>query len=144
MSPCPTPAAINTFTLTVTTTKVYSLSTRSALVPTNTPQILTITHTATKTIPCPNEPTLMLPSTMKPCITAYPTTGTSSPCTHGLSTGGAVGLATGAFAAGILCSFLSLILCVACCNCCNRQTRKSAGWKPLPKTHVIKEMDYFQ
>ena len=146
VSPCPTPAAINTSTLTVTITKFYSLSTCSAAVPTNTPRILTITHTATKTIPCQIKPTSTLPPTGTTCITAYPTSGTSSPCTHGLSTGGAVGLALGSFAAGILCTFLSILLCVACCNWYNRQTVKSAGWKPVPRTnhHVTKEMDYFQ
>jgi hypothetical protein len=91
----------------------------------------------------------MLPSTVKPYNTAYPiaTNGTSSPYGHGLSTGGAVGLALGSFAAGILCTFLSIALCVACCNWCNRQTMKSAGWMPVPRTnqHIItKEMDYFQ
>ena len=146
VSPCPTPAAINTSTLTATTTKFYSLSTCTAVTPTNTPQILTVMHIATKTIPCQIEPTSVLPPTVTPCITAYPTSGTSSPCNHGLSTGGVVGLALGSFAAGILCTFLSIALCVACCNWCNRQTIKSAGWKPVPRTnhHVTKEMDYFQ
>ena len=57
-----------------------------------------------------------------------------------------MGLAIGSFTAGILCTFLLIVLCVACCNCCNQQTMKSAGWKPVPRTnhHVAKEMDYFQ
>ena len=144
MSSCPTPAAINTSILTITTTKVFSLSTYTGLIPTSIPQILTIARTATRIIPCQIKPTSMLPSpTMKPCIT---TNGTSSPCAHGLNTGGAVGLALGSFAAGILCTFLSIALCVACCNWCNRQTMKNAGWTPVPKKnhHIIKEMDYFQ
>lgn len=150
MNPCPTPAAINTSTLTTITTKVFSLSTCTGLVPTNTPQFLTITRTATKTIHCQIKPTSILPPIVKPCITAYPmaTNGTSCPYTRGLSTGGAVGLAFGSFAAGILCTFLSIALCVACCNWCNRQTMKSAGWMPvrIPRKnqHITKEMDYFQ
>lgn len=145
-SPCPMPATINTSTLTLTTTMFYSLSTCTAVVPTNTPQVLTIMHTTTKTIPCQIKPTSMLTPNALPSITAYPTGGTSSPCTHGLSTGGAVGLAIGSFIAGILCTILLVVLCVACCNWCNQQTTKSAGWKPVPRTnqHITKEMDYFQ
>ena len=108
----------------------------TALVPTNTPQIMTITQTVTETIPCQID-------TVIPYTTAYPTSGTSS---HELGTGGAVGLAIGSFATGILCTFLSIVLCVVCCNWCNRQTMRSAGWKPVLRTnhHVTKEMDYFQ
>ena len=147
--PCPTPSAVNTSTsletLTVTITKDYSLSSCPTVLPTNTPQILTVIHTATRTIPCQTKPTATAPTTL-PCITSYPPSGTSSPCTRGLSTGGAAGLAVGSFSAGIFCTFLSIILCVACCNCFNRQTMKTAGWKPLPRTshNVSKEMDYFQ
>ena len=135
-SPCPSSAVIITSTLTVTTTNIYPLSTCTALVPTNTPQIMTITQTVTETIPCQID-------TVIPYTTAYPTSGTSS---HELGTGGAVGLAIGSFAAGVLCTFLSIVLCVVCCNWCNRQTMRSAGWKPIPRTnhHVTKEMDYFQ
>ena len=101
-----------------------------------------ITRTVTKTVavPCPPQPTTLMP-TMQPHVTECPPGGSSS--SH-LSTGGVVGLAFGTFAAGIFFTLLTMILCVACCNCCNQLSIRSAGWKPVPKTHHGNEMDYFQ
>lgn len=107
----------------------------------------TVTLTVTTTVPYSSYliQTAGLIPTVQPYVTKSPPSGTSSACAHALSTGGTVGIAVGAFIAGILTTFLMLVLCVACCNWCNQQTMRSAGWRPISKTtdSVDKEMDYF-
>ena len=120
-----------------------------AMLPSKSPLQLTITHTVIETVPCPAHSTVVVMPTTQPHTTAYPTHRTESQCAGGLSESGSIGLGIGAFAGGIVSTFLAMVCCVVCCNVCNctrKSKRLSAGWRPLPRVdyNVNKEMDYFQ
>ena len=123
-------------------TSVLSFSRNPTLLQSN-----TVTLTVTKTVLYSSYllQTAGLIPTVQPYVTKSPSSGKSDLCAHALSTGGTVGIAVGAFIAGIFTTILMLVLCVACCNWCNQQTMKSAGWQPISRTtdSVDKEMDYF-
>lgn len=133
--------------LTQTVASFLSLSASCVTPPPNTPQ--TIVHTVTETVAvsCSPQPlTPPMPTVQPHATTECPTSRTDSPCSHGLSAGGAAGVAIGTFIAGVVTAFILMVLCVLCCNCCNRLTMKSEGWQRVPNTNsrVSKEMDYFQ
>ena len=132
----------------VVTTTVSAYSTSCPVPPSNSPLRLTVTQTVTETVSCQPHSTVIVMPTTQPHTAAYPTPTTEGPCTQRLSTGGAIGLAIGAFAGGILTTFLTIVCCVFWCNIChcNRKYKRSGGWRPLPRTdyNVNNEMDYFQ
>ena len=123
----------------LSSSQVHSTSRSSTLLQSN-----AVTLTVTKTIPCSSYflQTAGAIPTMQPYFTESSSSGTSGPCAHTLGTGGTVGVAVGAFIAGIFTTILMIVLCVACCNWCNQQSMKSAGWQPVSRS-TDSEMDHF-